>query len=350
MSRNALNLDGDCGTCAKNGAQGGYREARGLTEPAPDITYLTLLGKPMVILNKLKPTRDFMNERSANYSNRPYSAMKGLFGVDWTLTNSDGEVHRLRRAIARILLANLLKTPDLLELHLKGSAGFRVDGATDGLNGDKLQGVASSLLEKFPALKGYPRWMLFSSFRAYGDLVKRAFVDIRADPYNRAMKMIESGTAVPSFGSTSLDGLVAEPSLPRKAQSERVELIKDCASVMYDAGTDSVGVSFVRPWLRWGPFAWFLRFTPEVVSRAQAEVDSATGEERLPTFDDQDSWPYIDALFWETLRYNTVTPLGLPHKVANDDVYEGTFIPGGATIVGNMWHGPAMHELLTGKC
>ncbi|KAF8521811.1 hypothetical protein JB92DRAFT_3094346 [Gautieria morchelliformis] len=34
MSRNALNLDGDCGTCAKNGAQGGYREARGLTEPA----------------------------------------------------------------------------------------------------------------------------------------------------------------------------------------------------------------------------------------------------------------------------------------------------------------------------
>ncbi|KAF8462079.1 hypothetical protein JB92DRAFT_2178515 [Gautieria morchelliformis] len=43
-----------------------------------DITYLTLLGSPMIILNKLKATGDLMNERSANYSNRLYSAMKGL--------------------------------------------------------------------------------------------------------------------------------------------------------------------------------------------------------------------------------------------------------------------------------
>ncbi|KAF8462078.1 hypothetical protein JB92DRAFT_2802318, partial [Gautieria morchelliformis] len=50
-------------------------------------------------------------------------------------------------------------------------------------------------------------------------------------------------------------------------------------------------------------FAWFLRFTPEVVRRAQAEVDNATGEESLSTFDEQGSWPHINALFWETLRY-----------------------------------------------
>jgi hypothetical protein len=43
-----------------------------------DITYLTLLGNPMIILNSLKATRDLMNERSSNYSNRPYSAMNEL--------------------------------------------------------------------------------------------------------------------------------------------------------------------------------------------------------------------------------------------------------------------------------
>ncbi|KAF8496294.1 cytochrome P450 [Gautieria morchelliformis] len=333
-----------------------------------DITYLTLLGTPMIILNTLKATRDLMNERSANYSNRPYSAMKELCGVDWTLTNSNGVAHRMRRSIvlryfsgpaavkhrshqqdeARILLANLLKSPDLLELHLKGHAassillgayGFRVDGATDGLvqqmdetfqYGHKISGMTSFLLEKFPALKRYPRWMPFSSFRAYGDLVKRVFADIRAEPYDRAVKTIESGTAAPSFVSTSLDDLAAEPSLSPETQSEKVELIKDCAAVMYGAGTDSSMATM-------GTFCMVLALRPEVMRRAQAEVDNVTGEERLPTFDDQGSLAYINALFWETLRYNTVTPLGLPHKVVNDDVYEGTFIPGGATIVGNMW-------------
>ncbi|KAF8491245.1 cytochrome P450 [Gautieria morchelliformis] len=333
-------------------------------------------GDPMIILNTLKATRDLMNERSANYSNRPYSVMNELCGVDWTVTNSNGEVHRVRRSIvqryfsgqaavkhrshqqdeARMLLANLLKSPDLLELHLKGHAassillgayGFRVDGATDPLvqqmdetlqYGDKISGMTSVLLEKFPALNRYPRWMPFSSFRAYGDQFKRVYADIRAEPYNRAVKMIESGTAAPSFVSTSLDDLAAEPSLSPEAQSERVELIKDCASVMYGAGTDSSMATM-------GTFCMVLALHPEVMRRAQAEVDNVTGEERLPTFDDQDSLVYISALFWETLRYNTVTPLGLPHKVVNDDVYEGTFIPGGATIVGNMWYDPAMHGL-----
>ncbi|KAF8486633.1 cytochrome P450, partial [Gautieria morchelliformis] len=292
----------------------------------------------------------------ATYSNRPYSVMNELcVRVDWILTNSNGEVHRVRRSIvkhcshqqdeARILLANLLKSPDLLELHLKGHAassillgayGFRVDGATDGLVqqmdetlqfGDKISEMTSVLLEKFPALNRYPRWMPFSLFRAYGDLVKRVFADIWAEP----------GTAAPSFVSTSLDDLAAEPSLSPEAQSERVELIKDCASVMYGAGTDSSMATM-------GTFCMVLVLRPEVIRRAQAEVDNVTGEEHLPTFDDQDSLVYISALFWETLRYNTLLS-GLPHKVVNDDVYEGTFIPGGATIVGNMWYDPAMHGL-----
>jgi Cytochrome P450 len=107
-----------------------------------------------------------------------------------------------------------------------------------------------------------------------------------------------------------------------------------------------------------GTFCMVLALYPDVVKRAQAEVDSVTGGERLPTFDDQDSLPYIDALFWETLRYNTVTPLGmwqfpflvlfswtatgLPHRVVSDDFYQGMHIPGGTTIVGNMWYAPSL--------
>ena len=41
---------------------------------------------------------------------------------------------------------------------------------------------------------------------------------------------------------------------------------------------------------------------PEVVKRAQAEVDALTGGERLVTFSERDALPYIDCIIKETLR------------------------------------------------
>lgn len=42
------------------------------------ITYLTMLGTPMIVLNTLKVARELMDERSGNYSNRPLMAIKEL--------------------------------------------------------------------------------------------------------------------------------------------------------------------------------------------------------------------------------------------------------------------------------
>ena len=49
---------------------------------------------------------------------------------------------------------------------------------------------------------------------------------------------------------------------------------------------------------------------PEVQARAQAEVDQVVGPSRLPSWDDHDSLPYLEALLKEVLRWNPVTPLG----------------------------------------
>ena len=49
---------------------------------------------------------------------------------------------------------------------------------------------------------------------------------------------------------------------------------------------------------------------PEVQARAQAEVDQVVGQSRLPSWDDHDSLPYLEALVKEVLRWNPVTPLG----------------------------------------
>jgi cytochrome P450 len=49
---------------------------------------------------------------------------------------------------------------------------------------------------------------------------------------------------------------------------------------------------------------------PDVQKRAQAEIDSVIGTDRLPTFEDRASLPYVDAILRETLRWQPILPLG----------------------------------------
>jgi cytochrome P450 len=64
---------------------------------------------------------------------------------------------------------------------------------------------------------------------------------------------------------------------------------------------------------------------PEVQAKAQAEIDRMIGTDRLPTYSDRASLPYVEALYKEVLRWNPAVPFGLPHRLEwdKDDVYNG---------------------------
>ena len=49
---------------------------------------------------------------------------------------------------------------------------------------------------------------------------------------------------------------------------------------------------------------------PEVQKKAQAEIDTVIGPNRLPDFGDRPSLPYINAVVKEVMRWHLVTPLG----------------------------------------
>jgi hypothetical protein len=53
---------------------------------------------------------------------------------------------------------------------------------------------------------------------------------------------------------------------------------------------------------------------PEVQKKAHAVIDSTIGKERLPELSDRGTFPYLEALFFEVLRWNLVTPLGEPNQ------------------------------------
>ncbi len=72
---------------------------------------------------------------------------------------------------------------------------------------------------------------------------------------------------------------------------------------------------------------------PEIQQKAKKELDLVVGSDRLPTYDDYDSLPYIRAIFMECSRWLPVIPMGLPHRVTADEYYKEYFIPAGTIIL-----------------
>ena len=79
---------------------------------------------------------------------------------------------------------------------------------------------------------------------------------------------------------------------------------------------------------------------PEVQKKAREELDAVVGPNRLPSFEDRDSLPYITAVAKEALRWQSVVPLGVPHRSLADDEYKGYFIPAGSVVIANLWYVP----------
>ena len=86
---------------------------------------------------------------------------------------------------------------------------------------------------------------------------------------------------------------------------------------------------------------------PEAQAKAQAEIDSVIGTDRLPTLADRDQLPYVEALVKEVFRWNPVAPQGAPHVSKEDDVHMGYFIPAGTMCIANIWR--FLHDSATYK-
>ncbi|KAJ6498359.1 cytochrome P450 [Mycena vitilis] len=79
---------------------------------------------------------------------------------------------------------------------------------------------------------------------------------------------------------------------------------------------------------------------PEVVRKAQAELDRVVGDD-IPGFEHMTSLPYVHAVVKEALRWVPVTPLAFPHKCDVDQEYNGIEIAAGTFIIPSIWN---MHK------
>ena len=84
-------------------------------------------------------------------------------------------------------------------------------------------------------------------------------------------------------------------------------------------------------------FFYAMVVNPKAMKKAQEELDRVVGKGELPDFSHKDGLPYIDALVKEVLRWNPPLPFPTPHRVMQDDIYRGYFIPRGAIVIQNVW-------------
>ncbi|EEB93759.1 hypothetical protein MPER_07547, partial [Moniliophthora perniciosa FA553] len=157
------------------------------------------------------------------------------------------------------------------------------------------------LVDAFPFLKHIPSWFPGAGFKKKARLWKELALKMVNEPFSAAKKMINTGEYIPSFVSLSLDRIHNSDDSDLVHQ-EKERVIREAAGSMYLAGADTTVAALCS-------FIFAMALSPEVQQKGQEELDRVLPPGRLPTFDDENSLPYVTAIVWEALRWQNVTPL-----------------------------------------
>jgi len=322
---------------------------------------LNLAGNPVIVLNSHEVVTDLLDNKSTIYSDRPRFIMAGeiLTGGIFIAFSGYGPLWRkLRRAAqeglnvrasekyqplqqqeAAVLVTNMIREPESWDSHLRRSAASTVLSAVYGWppigkSSDPLVNRINDLMHRlvraalpgaflveiFPVMKYLPSWM--AKWKREGLEWHRKDTEMFQDLMLDVEKQMKYGTNNPSFSSLLLDKR-DKHALTKKEESW-------LAGTMFGAGAETTAAALAV-------FMLAMVLYPDVMRKAQAEIDTVIGRDRMPTFADRHRLPYIRAIVKEVLRWRPVGPLGLPRRTSEDDWYKGYFIPKGTVVIANAW-------------
>ncbi|XP_028764209.1 cytochrome P450 81E8-like [Neltuma alba] len=108
------------------------------------------------------------------------------------------------------------------------------------------------------------------------------------------------------------------------------QIIKGLILVMIMAGTETSAVT-----LEWAMSC--LLNNPKALKKAQQEIDTYTGQERLIEEQDISKLPYLQNVISETMRLHPVVPLLVPREVSKDCTIGGYSVPRNTIVLVNAW-------------
>ncbi|KIJ70502.1 hypothetical protein HYDPIDRAFT_78129 [Hydnomerulius pinastri MD-312] len=328
-----------------------------------DIVSVDVMGQRVIILNSANHALNLLEKKSAITSHRPVLQMTGeMIGWNKSLVllqygdEFSGYRKYLHRAIGKAklqkyhplverqvhrFLQRLVDKPEDFVSHIRWNSGGIILGITYGYvvrdEGDPYLKTAETALHYFsmtsapgaflvdslPILKLLPSWFPGTSFHKVAVKGKESLNEMTDKPYECVKAQMEAGTALPSCTAEDLEGKTLS------AGAERIG--KWSAQALYSGQLLTYEVVATT-------HAFFLAMTlyPEVQRKAQAEIDTVVGQDRLPTASECTQLRYINAMALELSRWFCVAPLAA-HATTEDISYEGYLIPKGSHIYPNTW-------------
>ncbi|KAJ3485041.1 hypothetical protein NLI96_g5232 [Meripilus lineatus] len=332
------------------------------------IMSLNLLGQRVVILNSAEFATELLEKRGAIYSDRPTLTMSGEL-VGWK--NSLGlvryndkfreyrrfishkmgtkslvqEFYQLEEMETRRFIQRVLQEPEDLAAHIRRTAaaiilkisyGYTVEDGADPLvdlveramgQFSQISRPGAFLVDVLPVLRYLPSWFPGAGFKTQLALWSKTFSDMEDVPFDFVKKQMQRGTNVPNFTSELLEreNLTAEKETILRLSAEVTQ-----SRTTLTGGADTT-VSAIYS------FYFAMMVYPKVQQRAQEEIDRIVGHERLPLLEDRENLPYVDALVKEVFRFHSVTPLAIPHRLIQDDEFQGYHLPKDTLVIANIW-------------
>ncbi|KAF7374544.1 O-methylsterigmatocystin oxidoreductase [Mycena sanguinolenta] len=323
-----------------------------------DVVHASAVGQHIVVVNSVKTAIEIFEKRAHVYSGRPVLTMLELMGWNYSFSFLPGgdkwrdhrkmfqqhfrpdvsrDYHPIQMKKVHLLLQELLSSLQEFREHLKtlGAAilmatvyGYEVQPTNDhfvSICEDTVKRLSDSFfpgavaVNTFPMLRYLPSWMPGADFQRYAAECRQLVKEMREAPFHFVKQNMRDGT-----DSTSV--------VAKLLESNRYDedAIQDVAGTAYAGGADTTVSSIAS-------FFLAMALHPEIQKRAQTEIDTVIGTDRLPEFEDRPSLPFVEALYREVMRWRPVAPLGVAHASTADDVYNGYFIPKGTTVISNIW-------------
>ncbi|KAH8091810.1 cytochrome P450 [Cristinia sonorae] len=333
------------------------------------IFQLNLAGQSAVVLNNYRVAAELLDKRSGIYSDRPRMIMTSeilcgnhffpflRYGDTWRRFRKAAHEGLTPRAVESYTRFQERETPMLLEALAKEPQAWSghlnrhvlvplttmhpaVASSTLGLcyafpsiesyDDSVVTGMmnfihrleqaakpGAFLVEMFPVMNHVPTWL--AGWKRFGNACHAHDTEMFTKLYEEARLRSESGQS----GACVSSLLFEKSDIDNKTAAW-------LAGTLFGAGSATTAAVHQV-------FVLAMVLHPHAMRKAQAEIDAVVGRNRLPNAGDRDKLTYTRALMREIIRWRSIGPLGVPHYLMEDDVFEGYHIPKNSIVFFNQW-------------
>ncbi|KAG7119606.1 Cytochrome monooxygenase CLM2 like protein [Verticillium longisporum] len=344
------------------------------------ISSVTVLGKTLILINDQQMAHDLLEKFASKTSGRPSMVFANEFcGYDKTvISQGNTEVfRRYRKLMHRELgtkaaaahyyqaqelevnrqLVRTLHEPEKWLQHFKTTTAATILKMAYGYivephEPDVLVSLVDKMTTEFslatvpmawpvdtiPLLRYIPENTPGVTFKKTARKWRKSIQDAGWVPYRFVQRQMDADSQRPSYVSKLVQQCKNNDTSTLRQDDE--EAILWSAASLYGGAADTTVISLTAFTLAMAKF-------PDIQRKAQEEIDRVIGTDRLPSFDDRDRLPYINAVIKETLRWWPIAPMGFPHTANEELEYNGYRIPKNAILLPAVWgflHDPNVYR------